>query len=175
MSWRAIRCTAKTPSRLAGSMDFRSRAAARSENRFLMFDTGLIRSSLKPIAPAWMLMPPVWRTPAASAAPATAAMTTAGNVRTLTDRRRRAASVGSNCAGSQRAAAPKLRKAAKSARQTTKARAPRAPSASTPARVPAAAENSRLCSRSPSRRAFSRRCCVACSVRSPGIGYPPRP
>ena len=52
---------------------------------------------------------------------------------------------------------------------------PSIPSAVTPASVPAAADSSRLCSISPSRRALSRRCCVACSVRSPGIGYPPRP
>ena len=49
-------------------------------------------------------------------------------------------------------------------------RGPSAPRASAPARVPAAADNSRLCRMSPSLRAFSRRCWVACSVRSPGIG-----
>ncbi len=76
--------------------------------------------------------------------------------------------------GSQRAGAPRSRKAAKVARQATRRALPSAPSAITPARVPAAADSSRLCSTSPSLRAFSRRCWVACSVRSPGIGYPPR-
>jgi hypothetical protein len=49
---RAMRCTAKTARRLAGTSDLASRAAARSENRFLMFETGLMRSGLKPTAPA---------------------------------------------------------------------------------------------------------------------------
>jgi hypothetical protein len=48
----AMRCTAKTASRLAGISDLASRAAARSENRFLILETGLMRSGLKPIAPA---------------------------------------------------------------------------------------------------------------------------
>ena len=109
LNWCAIRSTAKTARKLAGISDFPSLDAARSENRFLMFATGLMRSGLKAMALPCTVTPPVCAIPAPSAATATAAITTAGAASTASISLRMAKSVGASIAGSQRAGAPSSR------------------------------------------------------------------